>query len=39
MITACLTTLETFTRGAIMCFMTKTVLNLIDKVITEKPVK
>ncbi|XP_076463915.1 tRNA (guanosine(18)-2'-O)-methyltransferase TARBP1-like [Babylonia areolata] len=28
---ASLTTLENFTRGAIECFMTKTVLNLIDK--------
>ena len=31
-IIASLTTLETFTRGAIECFMTKTVLNIVDKV-------
>ena len=32
-IIASLTTLENFTRGAIECFLTKTVLNLMDKVL------
>ena len=37
-IIASLTTLENFTRGAIECFLTKTVLNLTDKVLLPVPV-